>query len=778
MKEKKNIFFSKGFKFLEIVLLLLSVVMFSVCGIQILGFYKIAEVSRYSLEELWEGDIPPYEESKSAGIAINSEIWQLKEHIDHGNIFTEETVDITDWEAKEKDPNTTYSVNAIQGFAESYKNNLQFLLEESDWFREQGVEYEYTIDFVGKDGYEYSEQFRYLYENGKELEYLLPESGVSLADYAKENPETVSLYDLYQDLVNTCIRWEEYQYWSTGNVSYNVMYYVENLDTGKIYTNQQSWEEGLNPEEIPSSSFCYYANRKNGKIEKVKKWNGTEAENELHESWKSYPIAGNNETIFIALDSEYPMEDDIYTERMYYRTMEQWSQVLLVGAGVSLILMVVLFILITWKTGRNGNSKEIKFCWVDKVPVEVCFAVSFTAATCLIVWMVEEYYDMCNSWNWYYLILGAALTVGLLLLALIPYLSIVRRIKGKRLWKSSLCYAIWRSCKKIYMARKTAGKMIIGFIGLVLINWLACALGVIGVVLITPIDVLVLLYLIRGNAGWQVVKDGMQRIGNGELDYKIDDKYLVGDAKQMAEVVNGIGNGLQKAVKEKLKTERLRTDLITNVSHDIKTPLTSIISYVDLLKREDIQDEKVKGYIQVLDTKSQRLKQLTEDLVESSKISSGNIVLNMQPIGLKELVQQTNGEFEEKFADHQLQLICQMTDQDTRIMADGRRMWRVLENLYNNAAKYALEGTRIYVEVEKIGCRVIFNIKNVSRNPLNIKADELTERFVRGDISRSTEGSGLGLSIAQDLVKLQNGTFDIYMDGDLFKVTMTFESTD
>lgn len=320
--------------------------------------------------------------------------------------------------------------------------------------------------------------------------------------------------------------------------------------------------------------------------------------------------------------------------------------------------------------------------------------------------------------------------------------------------------------------------MIIGFIVLVLGNiFVVMAFSFFGLLIALIGDGVVLLYLIRENAGRQVIRDGLARIASGELDFKIDEKELIGDNKEMAEAVNHVGDGLQNAVKETLKSERLKADLITNVSHDIKTPLTSIINYVDLLKREDIQDPKIKGYIDVLDSKSQRLKQLTEDLVEASKISSGNVVLDMQPIRFGELVWQTNGEFEEKFSAKGLELVCKIPDEPMVIMADGRRMWRVVENLYNNVAKYAMPNTRVYVEVRKIGCRIIFDVKNISERPLNsIKAEELTERFVRGDVSRSTEGSGLGLSIAQNLVKLQHGTFDIYLDGDLFKVTITFEA--
>ena len=238
----------------------------------------------------------------------------------------------------------------------------------------------------------------------------------------------------------------------------------------------------------------------------------------------------------------------------------------------------------------------------------------------------------------------------------------------------------------------------------------------------------------------------MARIASGELDFKIDEKELIGDDKEMAEAVV-VGDGLQNAVeKETLKSERLKADLITNVSHDIKTPLTSIINYVDLLKRE-YTDPKIKGYIDILDSKSQRLKQLTEDLVEASEISSGNVVLDMQPIRFGELVWQTNGEFEEKFRARGLEIVCKIPEEPMIIMADGRRMWRVVENLYNNVAKYAMPDTRVYVEVRKIGCRIVFEIKNISERPLNIKAEELTERFIRGDVSRSHEGSGLGFPL-------------------------------
>ena len=223
-----------------------------------------------------------------------------------------------------------------------------------------------------------------------------------------------------------------------------------------------------------------------------------------------------------------------------------------------------------------------------------------------------------------------------------------------------------------------------------------------------------------------------------------------------------------------MKSERLKTDLITNVSHDIKTPLTSIINYVDLLKRENIDDSKIQGYIQILEEKAQRLKTLTEDVVEASKVSSGNISLEYMDVNLVEMLNQTIGEFSEKFEAKDLKIVENVPEESVIVHVDNRRMWRVLENIFNNAAKYSMPGTRVYADLRKENRRVYFSLKNISEQPLNIKAEELTERFIRGDISRSTEGSGLGLSIAKSLTELQGGMFELYLDGDLFKVNISF----
>ena len=237
------------------------------------------------------------------------------------------------------------------------------------------------------------------------------------------------------------------------------------------------------------------------------------------------------------------------------------------------------------------------------------------------------------------------------------------------------------------------------------------------------------------------------------------------------------GEGLLHAVDDSTKNERMKADPITNVSHDIKTPLTSIINYVNLMKLEKIDNERVQGYIKILDEKSQRLKQLTADLVEASKISSGNVKLDIQVIDLVELVYQTSGEFNEKFEQKELTIVTKLPKTAVLIRADGRQLYRVIENLYNNVAKYALEKTRVYVDIAYVEEKVVFSIKNVSERSLareNSNAGDLTERFIRGDSSRTTEGSGLGLSIAKSLTVLMGGVFDIKVDGDLFKASITF----
>lgn len=268
--------------------------------------------------------------------------------------------------------------------------------------------------------------------------------------------------------------------------------------------------------------------------------------------------------------------------------------------------------------------------------------------------------------------------------------------------------------------------------------------------------------------------DGCNRMKDGDFAEKISTDRLYFDKLALAEAINTMGEGLEKAVQTSMKDERTKTELITNVSHDIKTPLTSIINYVDLLKREGATPEEKEEYLRVLDAKSQRLKQLIEDLVEVSKTNTGNIELQLSQLDFKELLNQALGEFQEKFAGRNLELVVTCAEHKIQIWADGRRCYRILENLLQNVYKYAMPNTRVYVDLQQEGSQMVFTMKNISEAPLNIPVEELMERFVRGDVSRSTSGSGLGLSITENLVHLQQGKLEVKLDGDLFKVEIRF----
>ena len=272
----------------------------------------------------------------------------------------------------------------------------------------------------------------------------------------------------------------------------------------------------------------------------------------------------------------------------------------------------------------------------------------------------------------------------------------------------------------------------------------------------------------------RIVAEGVAEISSGNLDYKCEIRRKASPLKGLGEGVNHIGDGLKAAVETSLRDERMKTELITNVSHDLKTPLTSIINYINLLKTEKMPTEEAEHYVEVLDGKAQRLRQLTEDLIEAAKANTGNIELERMPLAFDELMKQAIGEFEDKFVTRNLTVIADYPEEAAVILADGRRMFRILENILQNAYKYALEGTRLYAQLSKEQGNVVFVLKNISAAQLNISVDELMERFTRGDSARTTEGSGLGLSIANDLTTLQGGSFEILLDGDLFKVVITF----
>ena len=485
-------------------------------------------------------------------------------------------------------------------------------------------------------------------------------------------------------------------------------------------------------------------------------------------------------TLIIGIDTELSAEDDIYEASREYEQLHPWIKVCIFCGLVSLMGWIISLVYLTLATGRRTEEEKIHLNPIDKIKTEILVAAFIFMMAELVILITKV-----NSEEWaVYGIIVASGTVSLVIdgLFLIFYLSMVRRMKAEMLWETSVACWLERGIRKVFARQKTTVRVLLLFAG----HMAVCFVLAVGAFYYQSMTALVVLLLFSAGECYMIlrkaveqyqIRQGVEKIRDGALSGKIDIEQLHGEEKSLAEAINNIGEGLLHAVDDSTKNERMKADLITNVSHDIKTPLTSIINYVNLMKLEKIDNERVQGYIQILDEKSQRLRQLTADLVEASKISSGNVKLDMQVIDLVELVYQTSGEFNEKFEQKELTIVTKLPKTAVLIRADGRQLYRVIENLYNNVAKYALEKTRVYVDIAYVEEKVVFSIKNVSEHSLareNSNAGDLTERFIRGDSSRTTEGSGLGLSIAKSLTVLMGGVFDIKVDGDLFKASITF----
>lgn len=494
----------------------------------------------------------------------------------------------------------------------------------------------------------------------------------------------------------------------------------------------------------------------------------------------------------VSVDTKFSVADSMADEAENYETYSKLMFPMLAGAIFGSVLWLIGMVWLTVTAGRRPEDEEIHLNGFDRWYTEIA------AGTVIGIWLAGTIISgtlIANSSLGYSHVVVTVIVIclicGTYTMAwfLIGYLSLVRRIKAGTLWKNSLIRKVLKWIGKCSgkladfaraFSRNTAEKikvLLVGgaflFLQLLIIGCGFTGAGVFLIILLI-VDAAAVIFIIRKADGLDLIMDGLKKISDGELQYKIKTDTLTGKQKVMAEYINNIGGGLDAAVENSLKKERMQTELITNVSHDLKTPLTSIINYVDLMKRENPTDPKIQEYLRILDEKSQRLKVLTEDVVEASKASTGNIKLEMNDIDFVEMVQQVIGEFEEKFQEKNLTMMVHFTDEPSIIYADGQRMWRVLENVFGNVVKYAMEGTRVYAEISNRNKKVTFSLKNISAQPLNISADELTERFIRGDVARNTEGSGLGLSIAKSLTELQGGEFKLYLDGDLFKVMITF----
>lgn len=440
--------------------------------------------------------------------------------------------------------------------------------------------------------------------------------------------------------------------------------------------------------------------------------------------------------------------------------------------------------------GRRRHADGFVLNWQDKIPYDLYLCLS-AAALCgcgaIAVQSLESaifYYGGEPYAGALYGTSGVALAAGFGLYAAL-LMTTAARCKTRTLFRNTL---IWRLCawigrgcghlgawwKTTFGSWDVTKRAILGF----LLYLAGTVLTGLTVFLIPFYQGAVLYGLCRWLKGWKAIRAGTAAIVGGAPETVIDSPDLncpiCRELKEHAEQLNDLGSAINSAVEERMKSERMKAELITNVSHDLKTPLTSIINYVDLLKKEDIPNEKAHEYIGVLDRKSQRLKKLTEDLVEASKASTGALNVERERLGVTQLVSQALGEYSEKLSAAGLTPVVTLPEEEVFVYADGRHFWRILDNLMGNCVKYAMPGTRVYLDVAAWDGRVTLLLKNISATQLNVAPEQLMERFVRGDESRTTEGSGLGLSIARSLTELQDGAFRVEVDGDLFKAVVSF----
>lgn len=604
-------------------------------------------------------------------------------------------------------------------------------------------------------------------------------------------------------------------YYDGGNS--NLLYFIRKTINGKttVYTNSTLSSTKLSDMEDVLKDRCIRY------IVYDPKNMNYDTNTDIYESTVRYVLNGysyaypEDTQILVGVLADYPASDSFLDAKNTFNhySPNLWDMV--ISVSILAVLYLVLLITISFAEGRatidEKGEKYHSLSWQDRIPAEVMLL--------MLIVLAGVFYLAANSiWNLggdlLHIVDGELLCLIAGCYALLAsvcfhffYYSFIRRCKASVLLKNTLISKGISSAVKgsrYLYAHGSVSLRVFVPAGLLLILHivtisLAHAGGSVftGLLIFTIlIDIAVMILLFKNAVGRERILQGLQKINAGDTDYQIDANGLVGDNQVLAKEVNQIGDGIHEAVEKSMKDERMKADLITNVSHDIKTPLTSIINYVDLIKREKIDNEKVNAYIAVLDEKSQRLKQLTDDLVEASKITSGNIVLHYERIRVSELLTQTIGEFSEKFEQKSLSVVLRPERTELAIEADPRRIWRVIENLFNNIYKYAMPGTRVYVDITEVQTNqqnpetvlnengtdahrkekrtVQISIRNISENPIKVNAQDLTERFIRGDESRTTEGSGLGLSIAKNLTIAMHGSFDVQVDGDLFKVVLTF----
>ncbi len=502
----------------------------------------------------------------------------------------------------------------------------------------------------------------------------------------------------------------------------------------------------------------------------------------------------NAYTVELVLDDAFPIDDDYalanWVADLAY-ALRYWIYAIIAMAA---LLVVVCFVFLLCAAGHHPGVEGVRPGWGTKIPLDL-----LTAAVALGLFLGIQLVVEASFWSDVVAILGIVLGAAAVAGIVTGWcMSFALRLKLGGWWRNTIIYVAlrwaWKVLRKLGGGLRAVGRGLAGllrgvplvgktvlvFLGLcvleglgILFSMFAWSWGLLALLWIFE-KILLLLAVLALALMCRKLLLGGRALAAGDLSYQVDTSRMVLDFKSHGEDLNHIAQGMAAAVDQRMRSERMKTELITNVSHDIKTPLTSIINYADLIGKEPPDSEKIPEYAAVLTRQSERLKRLIEDLVEASKASTGNLEVNLAPCQPGVLLTQAAGEYEQRLKDAGLDLVTRQPETAVTILADGRRLWRVFDNLMNNICKYAQRGTRVYLTLEERDGQAVISFKNTSRAPLDIPAEELLERFVRGDAARGGEGNGLGLSIARSLTELQKGTLELTVDGDLFKVVLRF----
>lgn len=448
------------------------------------------------------------------------------------------------------------------------------------------------------------------------------------------------------------------------------------------------------------------------------------------------------------------------------------------------LLAFAVFIFLMCAAGHRKGVKGIYLSFFDRIPFDALLATAALAESFLLAACVEITRGWYPDDLFINLVFVAAVCVVMLLVLLAVLYSFSARLKAGKWWRGTAIYTVlalicrlvskgWSFTRRVFRAIRIEWRAALVAAGFVLLLFFAVMLLVnhdTGLAALIFVILSLTAFCVSVLGAWQFgkLRDAGERLAAGKLDYQVDTEKMYFDFKRHGENLNSIAAGMSLAVDQRMRSERLKTELITNVSHDIKTPLTSIVNYVDLLRKPHTEEQE-RQYLDVLARQSDKLRRLTLDLVEASKASTGSLPTELAPTSADELINQAVAEYAERFRQCRLEPVISLPEKHITVLADGRHLWRVLDNLFNNAVKYAQPGTRVYIDAKRLDGEAVISVKNISRDRLNVSSEELMERFVRGDQSRHTEGSGLGLSIARSLTELMGGRFGIVVDGDLFK---------